>query len=265
MAVEGRERGEESLRPDRRGCGDRTSSSVERAPGPSPSRRSPPRRPRGTGRVPVVLAPGFALAATLLAVAACGSTSTAPAPSPLAEPSAAPSWPSSAPSIEPRPEVIPSTPGAATPDAVVADPTLLAILPSTIDGLALVAVPEAVGEAAADPAVGRVVDRMAFAVAVDPVAGDQVVALVAHLRSGSLDPAEYRAWRDSFDREVCERAGGVVGHAELTLGGREVAVGVCAEGVRTYHVLLAGAGLVVSAQSLGERRWGERLMAELGR
>jgi hypothetical protein len=156
-----------------------------------------------------------------------------------------------------------SLPPASSPETVVADAALLAVLPSAVDGFVLVPVPEAVPEAAADPAVAAVVDRMAFAVAVDPVGGDQVVALVAHLRSGRLDAAGYRAWRDSFDRGVCERAGGVSGHAELTLGGRQVAVGICAEGVRTYHVLLSGRGLVVSAQSIGARRLGERLMATL--
>lgn len=146
---------------------------------------------------------------------------------------------------------------------VVADGALLAVLPASVDGLALVPIPEAVPEAAADPAVAAAVDRMAFAVAVDPATGDQVVALVAHLRGGSLDPAGFRAWRDSFDRGVCERAGGVVGHAEISLGGRQVAVGICAEGVRTYHILLSDRELVVSAQSLGERRLGERLLAEV--
>lgn len=158
----------------------------------------------------------------------------------------------------------PSPAGGSPTDAgVVADRALLAVLPAAVDGLALVPIPEAVPEAAADPAVAAAVDRMAFAVAVDPASGDQVVVLVAHLRGGSLDPAGFRAWRDSFDRGVCERAGGVVGHAEITLGGRQVAVGSCAEGVRTYHVLLAERGLVVSAQSLGERRLGERLLAEV--
>ncbi|HXG40649.1 MAG TPA: hypothetical protein VNJ28_06870 [Candidatus Limnocylindrales bacterium] len=118
-------------------------------------------------------------------------------------------------------------------------------------------------EAAADPSVAARVDRMAFAVAVDPTTGDQVVALVAHLRAGDLDPAGFRAWRDSFDRGVCERAGGVAGHAEMTLGGRPVAVGICAEGVRTYHVLLGDRGLVVSVQALGERRLGEELLAQV--
>lgn len=154
--------------------------------------------------------------------------------------------------------------GSPSSPTVIADETLLAVLPPTVDGLALVPIPEAVPEAAADPTVAAVVDRMAFAVAVDPNSGDQVVALVAHLRTESLDAGGFRAWRDSFDRGVCERAGGIGGHAELTLGGRQIDVGICTEGVRTYHALLANRGLVVSAQSVGERRLGEQLMAVLG-
>lgn len=206
--------------------------------------------PRQDGRRRLAAAPLLALL-----LAGCGAASTPAAVTPPASASGGP--PPSPPG--------PTSMGAPGSPAVVADETLLAVLPTTVDGLALVPIPEAVPEAAADPTVAAVVDRMAFAVAVDPKSGDQVVALVAHLRSGSLDAAAYRAWRDSFDRGVCERAGGVSGHTELTLGGRPVAVGICAEGVRTYHVLLAERGLVISAQSLGESRLGEALMAAVGR
>lgn len=220
-----------------------------------------PRRGGGrlgqSGPVPVVIV-------AALALAGCGGPavpSTGGSERPLG--ASAPGFlggsplPSSRPTAGSSPTLDPS------PAAVVADAALLAVLPASVDGLVLVPIPEAVPEAAADPAVAAAVDRMAFAVAVDPASGDQVVALVAHLRGGSLDPAGFRAWRDSFDRGVCERAGGVVGHAEISLGGRHVAVGICAEGVRTYHLLLSERGLVVSAQSLGERRLGERLLAEV--
>ncbi len=207
--------------------------------------------PRQDGRRRLGGAPLVVLA---LLLAGCGAASTPTAATPPASASPGPS------SSPPGPPAM----GSPSRPAVVADETLLAVLPAAVDGLALVPIPEAVPEAAADPTVAAVVDRMAFAVAVDPASGDQVVALVAHLRSESLDAAGYRAWRDSFDRGVCERAGGVSGHAELTLGGRPVAVGICAEGVRTYHVLLAERGLVISAQSLGERRLGEALMAAVG-
>lgn len=194
-----------------------------------------------------------------LVVAGCGAsrpvTTTEPPPGRQPSPSV-----SSGPPRSPAPPV--ATPSPAS--GVVADESLLAVLPATVDGLALVPIPEAVPEAAADPTVAAVVDRLAFAVAVDQVSGDQVVVLVAHLRLGGLDAADYRAWRDSFDRGVCERAGGVSGHAELTLSGRPVAVGICAEGVRTYHLLLSDRGLVISAQSLGGRRLGEQLLAAVG-
>jgi hypothetical protein len=198
-----------------------------------------------------------------LVLAGCGASAGPPN-----EPSEHPLGPSpspTAPSASLGPS--PSSPAESrTPSsAIVADETLLDVLPEAVDGLTLVPIPEAVPEAAADPAVAAVVDRMAFAVAVDPASGDQVVALVAHLRSGSLDAAGYRAWRDSFDRGVCERAGGISGHAELSLGGRSVEVGICAAGVRTYHVLVPERGLVVSVQSLGERRLGEALVAAIGR
>lgn len=210
------------------------------------------------GGVPLVL---VRLGVLVVVLAGCG---TAPAPS-VAGPERPPgtSRPTPASSAPSEPTTSPVASGAPNRLSVVADETLLAVLPPAVDGLALVPIPEAVPEAAADPAVAPVVDRMAFAVAVDPTTGDQVVALVAHLRSGSLDAAGYRAWRDSFDRGVCARAGGISGHAQLTLGGRLVAVGICAEGVRTYHVLLPALGLVVSAQALGARRLGEQLLAAL--
>lgn len=199
-------------------------------------------------------APGWGAGIVLaLVLAGCGGSSV-PAPiSPAAPTSSGPSPSASQPTAM----------GSLTRSAVVADETLLDILPAAVDGLALVPIPEAVPEAAADPAVVAVVDRMAFAVAVDPTSGDQVVALVAHLRAGHLDAADYRAWRDSFDRGVCERAGGISGHAELSLGGRSAEVGLCAAGVRTYHVLLPDRSLVVSVQALGERRLGEALVAAI--
>lgn len=214
----------------------------------------------GLGGRPLVARAALVVGVLGLTLAGCGGSAGS------SEGSARPSGgsPSSPSASGPPTPASPSPAGGSPTDAgVVADGALLAVLPAAVDGLALVPIPEAVPEAAADPAVAAAVDRMAFAVAVDPASGDQVVVLVAHLRGGKLDPAGFRAWRDSFDRGVCERAGGVVGHAEITLGGRQVAVGICAEGVRTYHVLLSERGLVVSAQSLGERRLGERLLAEV--
>ncbi len=218
------------------------------------ARRGGRRRYRATGGG---LA-GYLAAVAAAILAGCGGSASSQA---ISTPT--PDRSVSVPSASATPPTPPASADPSPNAAVVADDSLLALFPSVVAGLPLVAVPEAVPEAAADPSVAAVVDRMAFAVAIDPATGDQAVALVAHLRTGGLDAAGYRAWRDSFDRGVCARAGGVAGHAETTLGGRVVAVAICAEGVRTYHVLLADRGLVVSVQSLGERRLGERLLADL--
>jgi hypothetical protein len=96
------------------------------------------------------------------------------------------------------------------------------------------------------------------------VAGDDLSsAMVARPVPGAWSEAWFRDWRESYDDGACGQAGGVAGHAEVELGGRTVFIGTCAGGLRTYHAWLEDRGLLVSAFSVGEGRYGEQLMAGL--
>lgn len=153
-----------------------------------------------------------------------------------------------------------SVPASGTP-AVTVDPTLLAILPDTVAGLAVSPVPDPTG--LTDPALVASVDRIAQAFVVDSASGDFAYASIVALRPGVFGDAFFRSWRDSFDEGACSQAGGVVGHAEAQIGGRTAYIGRCAGGVLTYHVRLDGRDAIVSVSSLGETHLGEQLLAGL--
>lgn len=186
-----------------------------------------------------------------LAAGGCGSVVPAPTPSPMPSVVASPSGvasPSVAPPTGEDPEI---------------DHTLLEHLPDTVDGLAVVAEDSGVAEAAADPAIARNATALAGAIVVDPATEEFAYAAVTRLREGVMSEEFYRSWRDSFDAEACSRAGGVAGHAEAEIGGREVFIGSCKEAVRTYHVWLGGSGVLVSVSAVGDRRLGEQLVRGL--
>lgn len=147
------------------------------------------------------------------------------------------------------------------------DPALLDVLPTEIDGVPLTADPATAGEIAADGSVAPFIDAIAVATAFGPLAtdgaADYAVVTLAHLRPGVFGSAFHRGWRDTFDAAVCEQAGGVDGNAEAEIAGHRTYIGTCAGGVRTYHVHLPGPGILVSLQSAGERRFGERIVAGL--
>ncbi len=182
--------------------------------------------------------------------------------------SAAPTGP-----VSPSGTVGPSAPGSSDPSvsgspaasgsgpAVAVDPSLLAILPATVGGLALEAVSDPSG--LSDPGLVASVDRMAQGFVVDQVSGDFAYASIVILRPGVFSEIFFRAWRDSFDEGACSQAGGVVGHAEAPISGRTTYIGRCGGGVSTYHVHLAARDAVVSVSSLGDRRFGEAVIAGL--
>ena len=73
----------------------------------------------------------------------------------------------------------------------------------------------------------------------------------------------FRAWRDSYDAAACAQAGGVTGHAESEIQGRNVFIGTCANGVFTYHTRIGGGGTVLSLTSIGPSRLGEKLLEQI--
>jgi hypothetical protein len=140
---------------------------------------------------------------------------------------------------------------------------LLAQLPSTVDGLALVEDIDTESHDAADP--GHVLDLagLAVAIAADPSTSDLAVASVVRLKPGVYSDAYFRSWRSSFDTGACSQAGGVAGSAEAVIAGHRTYIGHCAGGLLTYHVYLPATASIVSISSIGERRLGELIVQGL--
>jgi hypothetical protein len=214
-------------------------------------------RPRRRRRNPI---PAWLAAATAALLVACSADPQASTPTPDSAASFA--LGSGAPSTPPftvGPPPSPTPPDDTTPMTI--DPTLLAVLPESIDG---VPVQEDIDEAAIalnDPALSRIASALDAAVAVS--GDDLVLAWVVRLRPDRFTADTYRQWRDSYDEGACTAAGGVVGHAEAEIGGRTTFVTSCAAGLHTYHVWLEEEDILISASSLGEDRFGEKLMAGL--
>ena len=210
-----------------------------------------------TGRAPAV---SLALAALLL-VGACASGTATPSP--------AASSPDATSSAAPVATATPATPAAPTPVptplpsglAVALDNSLLAILPASIAGTQVTSEASSFADAMKDPSFIANVDRAAFAVAVN--GNDLASGVIAHLRAGVFSDAFWQDWRDTYDEGACAQAGGVLAHATMTLGSRDIFVTTCAGGLRVYHAWLPGPGVIVSLFSVGNGRFGDLLMEGL--
>jgi hypothetical protein len=171
------------------------------------------------------------------------------------------------PSPTPAPTAPPTPTTSPTVSGVVVDPTLLDLLPRDIEGVELRADPDTASAIAAEGSIAPFVSAIALASAFGPLAtdtpGDYVVVTVARLRPDTFSDLFYRGWRDTFDSAVCELAGGVDGHAEAKIGGRQTFIGTCAGGVHTYHVHLPAQDAIVSMQGLGEGRYAEHVITGL--
>jgi hypothetical protein len=141
------------------------------------------------------------------------------------------------------------------------DDALLTILPAEIDGLALTPDRETAAEVGADSGLADVATGLAYAIAFDPTTDEFAVASVVRFEPGVLDDEFFRDWRDTYDEGACSQAGGVAGHASADIAGHPTYIGSCAGGVRTYHVALDAADILVSVSALGERRLGEKVIA----
>jgi hypothetical protein len=192
--------------------------------------------------------------AALLLLAACGSETPSAPPASASAPSAPPTVdPSQAPAT-----TTPSPPPAG--DQPVEDPALLGVLPQAVAGVPVAIESIAFQEAAADPGFAAAVDSAAFAVVVD--ASDLASAVVAKPHPGTFSDGWYADWRATYDRGACSQAGGLAATTETELADdRILYIGTCSGGLHTYHTWLAGRGVVISAFGLGERRFGEQLMA----
>jgi hypothetical protein len=221
--------------------------------GPRPAR---PRRANPALTLGVFVVIGIAIG-TAIAVAQ---------PSPLApSPTRAP--PSGiAGSLPPPVTGVPSSSLREQPSAsgsVPIDPSLLAQLPSTVGGLALVEDVETESHDAADPSHLVDLAGLAVAIAADPSTANLAVASVVRLKPGVYSDAYFRSWRESFDSGACSQAGGVAGSAEAVIAGHRTYIGHCAGGLLTYHVYLPATASIVSIWSIGERRAGELIVQGL--
>jgi hypothetical protein len=155
---------------------------------------------------------------------------------------------------------------SSTPDdttGVILDPTVLEILPESIDGFPVTEDADEAANLFATLDLGDLAEAADAAVAVDTGSGNLVVAWVVRHREGAMDDAAFRQWRDTYDAGACNAAGGIVGNAEAEIAGRTTYITTCVAALRTYHVWLDGQRLLVSASSIGEDRFGEKLMAGL--
>jgi hypothetical protein len=146
--------------------------------------------------------------------------------------------------------------------ATVVDATLLDLLPMTVAGATRRADAASAERIAADPALATTVAAVALAL----YAGDAgyVVATVSRLRPGVFGADFFRDWRETFDRAVCEQAGGVdVGHSEIVIDGRPAYRSSCVGGVIIHHVHLADRDVIVSLQGAGSADLGRLVVADL--
>ena len=150
--------------------------------------------------------------------------------------------------------------------SVAVDPSLLTILPPDVAGVPMQPAPDTAAQIAADPSLASEVEAVAVALAASAgssAADDIVIASVVRLQPDIFDETFFRGWRDSYDAAACEPAGGVRGNAESEIDGRQVFIGSCNSGVLTYH-LRYGEDVIVSLTSVGERRFGELVVQNLG-
>jgi hypothetical protein len=150
--------------------------------------------------------------------------------------------------------------------SVAVDPSLLSILPPDVAGVPMQPAPDTAAQIAADPSLASEVEAVAVALAVSAgssAAEDLVIASVVRLQPDIFDETFFRGWRDTYDAAACEPAGGVRGNADSEVDGRQVFIGSCNSGVLTYH-LRYGEDVIVSLTSVGEGRFGEQVVQNLG-
>jgi hypothetical protein len=191
-------------------------------------------------------------------LSACGSNQ--PSPSVSGTVAAVPTGSSAItlPSLGPPPS---ESPDDSSP--IELDQSLLAILPATIDSTPVREDLDVATEALQDAALPKIAMSVDTAVAVDTGTGNLVTAWIVKLKPGAFGDEVYRQWRDSYDEGACNAAGGVVGRAEADLGGRNTYVTSCVAALRTYHVWLQDQDILISASSIGDGRFGEKLMTTL--
>ena len=201
---------------------------------------------------------GLGAIALVLSLAACATPTVSMSP-PAPVPSGAIGGPATSGPVTDPP---PATSGRSAP--IVVDPTLLAILPAQVDGVALAPVSSAATEMITDAGLASSASGVAVAVAATGTAttDDFASVTVVRLRPGIFTEPFFADWRRSYDEAGCTPAGGVAGHARQVIGARTVEVTTCAGGARILHVHLPG-DVLVSIIAVGDRRLGDLVIAGL--
>lgn len=189
-------------------------------------------------------------------VTGCAPAATqSPSPSVVLSPSVA--------AASPSPSGSDTSPGSSTLIAI--DPSLLSILPQSVDGVQLLPAPEAAAQIASDPSLPQEIDSIAVALAVASSSSstdDLAIVNVVRLNEGVFDDDFFRDWRDSYNEAACEPAGGVVGNAEAQLDGRQVFITTCTNGGAAYHTHYSDQ-ILVAITSVGPSRLGEKIISNL--
>ena len=154
--------------------------------------------------------------------------------------------------------------GSARPSpAVPIDPTLLSILPATVDGQTISEVPEVEAGIVTDPSLVANATGLAVALGVDLSSGEFAYIAVIRLKPLVFSNAFYLSWRQSYDQGACSQSNGVESTSTTTIAGRQVFVGTCAGGASTYHIHLTAPDRLVSITSSGTSHYGALVLAGL--
>jgi hypothetical protein len=151
------------------------------------------------------------------------------------------------------------TPGG----SVRIDPSLLAILPRTVDSAPVVEDSDGDDAIRGDDVIPTFASAAVGAAAADTATNNLAFGYVVKLRPNAFTDAIYRDWRDTFDGGVCNGASEVVGTASATVAGNTVWIGTCSNDIRTYHVWIKEKGILISLWSTGEKRFGLVIMGNL--
>ncbi|HEX5827661.1 MAG TPA: hypothetical protein VFY23_09085 [Candidatus Limnocylindrales bacterium] len=169
--------------------------------------------------------------------------------------------PITAPPVTPGSPAASAAPGASSSVGVVRDDSLTAILPPDLDGTPVTLEEASFQDATADPGFRDNVERAAFFVVAS--AEDLASGVVAIPRSATFGDSAFTDWRETYSEGVCAQAGGVATNAETTIDGRTVWITTCAGGLTVYQAFVEERSAIVSLFSLGDARYGERLIGDL--
>jgi hypothetical protein len=196
----------------------------------------------------------------LLAVLLGGcSPSISPAPSPTPAATASPTAPPTAiASVTPS-----ATSSAGASPAVPIDPSLLAILPLTVDGQTISEVPDVEANLVTDPNLVANSSGLAVALGIDVNTGQFAYIAVIRLKPLVFGNAFFSSWRQSYDEGACSQSDGLKSTGSTTIAGRQVFTGICSGGAQTYHIHLVGPDRLVSITSVGASHYGSLVLAAL--